>query len=269
MNLNLDYQKQSLSKWQIGVDEVGRGSVAGPVCVGICVFPTDIGIYTYKYLQSLEMVDPQLFNLDIFWQKLRDSKKTTAKFRKQAFLRAKEISLHYLVFQASSELIDQFGIAVCIRHLLYLGLIALSELNQEFKSSQLFLDGTLKLLEMYNQQLLKSILSENSTQIARLKISHHNVNSLFSNLESGNIWNTWNLQIIEENFADDKFLSVALASNLAKYFRDELMIEFATKYPNYSLEKNVGYGTANQIEAIKKYGLTKIHRQTFLKKYLP
>lgn len=63
--------------------------------------------------------------------------------------------------------------------------------------------------------------------------------------------------------ADTKSLSVASASILAKHVRDELMISQAQNFPNYDFENNMGYGTKNHLESLKKYGVCPIHRKTF------
>ena len=63
---------------------------------------------------------------------------------------------------------------------------------------------------------------------------------------------------------DGRSASVAAASILAKVFRDELMCEYAKQYPEYDWCANKGYGTAKHVEAIRKYGLTTLHRKSFL-----
>ena len=62
---------------------------------------------------------------------------------------------------------------------------------------------------------------------------------------------------------EDNCRAIALASIVAKVLRDNLMIKFSEKYPEYSFEKNKGYGTKNHREAISKYGLSNIHRKSF------
>jgi ribonuclease HII len=62
---------------------------------------------------------------------------------------------------------------------------------------------------------------------------------------------------------DSKSASIAAASILAKVYRDELMKKYAIKYPQYGFEKNKGYGTAEHMNALKKYGPCPIHRKTF------
>lgn len=57
--------------------------------------------------------------------------------------------------------------------------------------------------------------------------------------------------------------SIAAASIIAKVMRDRYMDEMDLKYPNYGFKKHKGYPTKDHIEAIKKYGITPIHRKTF------
>ena len=62
---------------------------------------------------------------------------------------------------------------------------------------------------------------------------------------------------------DGKYTSIAAASVLAKTHRDALMLRLATKYPGYALEVHKGYPTPAHKEAIRRLGLTPIHRKTF------
>ena len=62
---------------------------------------------------------------------------------------------------------------------------------------------------------------------------------------------------------EDNCRAIALASIIAKVLRDNLMIKFSEKYPEYSFEKNKGYGTKDHREAISKYGLSNIHIKSF------
>ena len=62
---------------------------------------------------------------------------------------------------------------------------------------------------------------------------------------------------------EDNCRAIALASIVAKVLRDNLMIKFSKKYPEYSFEKNKGYGTKDHREAISRYGLSNIHRKSF------
>lgn len=62
---------------------------------------------------------------------------------------------------------------------------------------------------------------------------------------------------------DATYMSIAAASVLAKTHRDELMREYALRYPGYGWEKNMGYPTKAHREAICRLGPTPIHRLSF------
>lgn len=62
---------------------------------------------------------------------------------------------------------------------------------------------------------------------------------------------------------DDKFLSIAAASILAKVYRDNLMKELAVEFPIYDWHKNKGYPTKFHLNAVKEHGLSVWHRKSF------
>ena len=62
---------------------------------------------------------------------------------------------------------------------------------------------------------------------------------------------------------DATFASIAAASVLAKTWRDECMRSLAKEYPQYGWDRNMGYPTAEHIEAIRRYGYTPLHRTSF------
>lgn len=62
---------------------------------------------------------------------------------------------------------------------------------------------------------------------------------------------------------DGRFASIAAASVLAKTWRDEYMLRLSKEFPQYGWDRNMGYPTAEHIEAIRKYGFTPYHRKTF------
>lgn len=68
---------------------------------------------------------------------------------------------------------------------------------------------------------------------------------------------------------DSKSASIAAASILAKVERDNFMKKISLEYPHYNWAKNKGYLTREHIEAIKKFGITKYHRKSFLKNICP
>ena len=67
---------------------------------------------------------------------------------------------------------------------------------------------------------------------------------------------------------DSKSASIAASSILAKVERDNFMKKIAQEYPQYNWAKNKGYLTKEHIDAIKKFGITKYHRKSFLKNIL-
>lgn len=69
---------------------------------------------------------------------------------------------------------------------------------------------------------------------------------------------------------DQKSISVAAASIVAKEYRDHLMADYARLYPGYGFEQNMGYGTKQHLDGLAKFGVTPIHRRTFapVPKYL-
>lgn len=69
---------------------------------------------------------------------------------------------------------------------------------------------------------------------------------------------------IQMNHGDSIIYSIALASIIAKETRDSLMREYDKQYPEYDFINNVGYGTSKHRDALRKYGLTDIHRKSFI-----
>ena len=62
--------------------------------------------------------------------------------------------------------------------------------------------------------------------------------------------------------------SIAAASILAKVTRDRMLVELDAQYPEYNFKKHKGYGTKEHIENLKKYGKSKIHRDSFIKNFV-
>ena len=62
---------------------------------------------------------------------------------------------------------------------------------------------------------------------------------------------------------DSRSASIAAASIVAKVYRDRLMVELDAVYPQYGFASHKGYGTAEHLEALRKYGVTPLHRRSF------
>ncbi len=62
---------------------------------------------------------------------------------------------------------------------------------------------------------------------------------------------------------DDKVLSIAAASVMAKVTRDRIMADLAREFPGYGWERNAGYGTREHLAALNTLGVTPHHRRSF------
>jgi len=180
-----------------GIDEVGRGPLAGPVCAACVVLPHDfdtIGI--------------------------NDSKKLSEKKRDELYTVLVEKAVCYGIGLVSNGRIDEVNI-----------------------------------LNATKEAMVKAIRSAGSTMSQ--PIDHILVDAV--KLPEAGIPGT---AIIK---GDEKSVSIAAASIMAKVTRDRMMIEFDTIYPGYGFARNKGYGTEEHMAALRKLGPTPIHRRTFLK----
>ncbi len=201
-------------KTSIGIDEVGRGPVAGPVTVGAMRVKGN-------RLQGIVKKTEKILGI-----KLRDSKKLSKKNRELWFdeiHKWKKAKLcDFCVTSISAREIDRIGISHAIKKCISVCLQKLVVSSQSPDTITILLDGGLKAPISFKNQ--KTIIK-----------------------------------------GDEKEPIIALASIVAKVTRDRYMLTQSKKYPAYSFETNVGYGTKEQYRAIKKYGLTPLHRKTYLK----
>lgn len=218
-----------ITKYVIGIDEVGRGPIAGPVavCAFICAINNhELIIKNAKKelntCSTMSWINDSEFKLP----KLKDSKKLLKKQRELwfNFLKGQKEkgNCDFIVSFVSSENIDKFGIVKCIQKALDSSLLNLLKTSKlEPSHYKLMLDGGLKAPKEYVNQ--ETIIK-----------------------------------------GDENVEVIALASIVAKVSRDRVMYRYAKEYPLYSFDKNVGYGTKAHYQAIKKEGLTPIHRKTFI-----
>ena len=171
-----------------GVDEVGRGSLAGPVIAAAVILKNKI-------------------------EGLDDSKKLSKTKREQLNQKIIENSC-FAYGSASVEEIDDINI-------LQASLLAMKRaiLNLPIRPSLVLIDGTYKLdLDIP----METIIGGDSCEDA-----------------------------------------ISAASIIAKVYRDNLMMQFDKKYPDFYFSSHKGYGTKLHKAAIKKHGITPIHRKTF------
>ena len=183
---------------EIGIDEVGRGSIFGPIFAAVVVISKKNGLILRK------------LGLD-------DSKKLSRKKREFLLPTIIKLSDDWAIGQSSVREIDNYG----IRFANEISMIrAINKLKSE--PAKILIDGPLPLRE----------------------------------------WKGYQENIVK---GESKFASIAAASIVAKVNRDFLMNRLEEKFKGYFLFKNKGYGTKQHFSSIKKYGITKLHRKSFLK----
>lgn len=185
-----------------GLDEAGRGALAGPVAVGAVILPDDEALL----LRNLAG--------------LRDSKHMTPLERERLAPRIRETALAWNVGFASAQEIDSLGIVRATR------LAALRAIDR------------LSIAPQY-------LLTDFRLELPQLELPQ-------TSLVRG----------------DAICLSIAAASVLAKTARDALMRELDSQYQGYGLGSHKGYGTQTHRSAMKRLGLSPIHRKTFQVKEL-
>jgi len=219
-------------KYKIGIDEVGRGPLAGPVAVCAFLMKDDSFLENQKEKKL---------------PKLKDSKKLSKKQREVWFeflkKQKEEGKCDYAVSFVSPENIDKFGIAKCIQKALNESLKKIEEQNcLNFCPCRPQYSG------------LSGENLDNSVEQSFCKIFLDG--GLHAPVEYVN-----QETIIR---GDELHPVISLASIVAKVSRDAIMTKYSKNYPEYGFEKHSGYGTKAHYEAIKKYGQTPIHRKSFI-----
>ncbi len=193
--MDRDLEEQAYAKGfkrPVGIDEAGRGPLAGPVVAAACFIPISNsidGIADSKTLSHLKREK-------LYRQLLEDP----------------EIDIGIAV--VSHEEIDQINI---LQASMLAMLKATEELNEP--ADYLLIDG--------NREPSTSVICETVVK------------------------------------GDSKVLSIAAASIIAKFYRDELMMQYHEIYPEYGFDKHKGYPTKAHYDAIRKFGACPIHRMSF------
>lgn len=189
------FEKQANSlgyKYIVGIDEAGRGPLAGPVVAASCFFPLHV---TIEGIKDSKQLSPQ--KRRVVYQNILDHP---------------EVLVSYAVVDANT--IDSINILQATMQAM---LLAVSKL--EVEAEYLLVDG------------------------------HHFPKS-----------NLPGLALVK---GDDRSISIAAASIVAKETRDDIMRGFHEKWPYYGFDKNMGYGTREHIFSLKRQGPCPIHRKTF------
>lgn len=191
-----EFDKNQFVNILCGVDEAGRGPLAGDVFAAAVILPPDC------YIEGLN-----------------DSKKLSEKKREKLYDEIIKKAVDYCIATATVEEIEKINIL----NATYLAMTkAVNGLKT--KADLVLIDGN-KIPPQLEIEA-KSIVKGDSTSA-----------------------------------------SIAAASILAKVARDRYMLKIAKEYPQYMFEKHKGYGTKLHYEMIDKYGICKVHRKSYLKKY--
>ena len=237
---NLDLFAEELSPKAdilVGIDEVGRGPLAGPVvaCAAVLKAPD---------------VMPAL----------NDSKKLSRKKREAMFDDVKEACACYAIASASVEEIDKMNILeadflAMRRALQALGLPGISEsapeIPVEVKGSFAELDPSTSQHRCSAQDDARGVSGK---PVPRVFIA------VDGNLKIRNVPAEMQMPVVK---GDGRIASISAASILAKVFRDRYMDKLAEQYPAYGFEKNAGYPSPVNLDAIRKFGFTPVHRRSF------
>ena len=188
-----EYERQYRDRGYVcGIDEVGRGPLAGPVVAAAVILPVDHNILY-----------------------LNDSKQLSAKKREQLYDEIMNKAVAVGVGMANENVIDEINV-----------------LNADYEAMK---QAISKL------DIKPDILLNDAVKIPGVDIDQ--------------------VSIIK---GDTLSASIAAASIIAKVTRDRLMIEYDDIYPGYGFARNMGYGTSEHIDALKKMGPCAIHRRTFI-----
>ena len=178
-----------------GMDEAGRGPLAGPVVAACVNLPPGIRLH-----------------------KINDSKKLTPALRDKLFDEFTDKAVAYGIGTVDSVTIDRINILEATKKAMELAIK-----NMRIKPDFLIIDAVELPVDIPQKILAK---------------------------------------------ADEKSISVAAASILAKVTRDRIMEEVEEKYTGYGFAKHKGYGTKEHVLAIKEKGLCPIHRRSFTSKFV-
>ena len=131
-------------------------------------------------------------------------------------------------------------------------------LSEYIKKNSIYAVGTASVEEINKINILNASLLSMKRALSKLKLkpSMAYIDGLFV---------PKNMEIKCKAFikGDEKIISIAAASIVAKATRDLFMIKLGKKFPKYRWNKNFGYGTAGHIKSLRKYGITKHHRKMF------
>ncbi len=232
MNFNLEKKLIRQGYWIIiGVDEAGRGPLAGPVVASATTVRNDKFLISNDKSNPKSQKNPKNQNSnDKMWNLIRDSKKLSEKQRESLFDFIHK-NFYVGVGRCDHKTIDRINI-------LQASLLAM-------RKAVVNLLKNLKRSDLSRPQRPKEvgpliILIDGNKKIPKLNYEQRAIVG-----------------------GDRKVKSIAAASIIAKVTRDRLMQKWHKKYPQYEFTKHKGYGTKLHLEKLQKFGPSSIHRLSF------
>ena len=217
----------------VGVDEAGRGCLAGPVVAGSVIIPTAFFREPRNRLLTAEMNDSKQFD-EAKREQLYD----------QVMVLAEEKKIFTGTGKASVEEIEEHNIvgATC--------LAMMRAIDEASRTS----GGLWKPEENSSLELFEEIEGNDKG---------------WTVMVDGRALKKLSYKHIGLVKGDTKSLAIAMASMLAKVTRDRIMRELHTKFPEFGFYSNKGYGAPVHLKALDKHGPTVHHRPRFLRNILP
>ncbi|MBU3965415.1 ribonuclease HII [Patescibacteria group bacterium] len=235
LNPNFDYENKLIKSGFsriCGIDEVGRGPLAGPVVA--C---------------ALTINNSKNFAAEKF-KKLKDSKKLSAKQREKWHkILTENEDVKFGIGIVSEKIIDKINILEATKLAM---LKALENLARRPASPKLH----------QGELADKSALTRaNRGESASAMLQRDKPDFLL--IDGNFILEQIDLNQKAVPRGDEKIISIAAASIIAKVTRDKMMLKYHKKYPDYFFDKHKGYGTKLHFKMIEKHGPCPIHRRSF------
>ena len=251
-----------------GMDEVGRGPIAGPV-VSACV---------------CMKADSEILGID-------DSKKVTKAGRIKLFDKIIEDARAIGIGIVPHNIIDRINILNATKLAMKVALYDMLSVKRAVGSSGIILsyESLVNTLSVFESDALflanASSLSHEKFTLSSIILNTEQTHD-DRNRDDGNsakcsdgVLNKDEITLLVDAVklddvgtpvhsiirGDEKSYSIAASSIVAKVIRDEMMKKADEMYPGYDFKSNKGYGTKRHNEGIKLYGISDIHRKTFVK----
>lgn len=255
-------------KMPVGMDEVGRGPIAGPV-VSACVCMKE---------------DSEIIGID-------DSKKVTEAGRIKLLDKIIEDARAIGIGIVPHNIIDRINILNATKLAMKVALYDMLSVKRAVGSSGIILsyESLVNTLSVFESDALflanASSLSHEKFTLSSIILNTEQTHD-DRNRDDGNsakcsdgVLNKDEITLLVDAVklddvgtpvhsiirGDEKSYSIAASSIVAKVIRDEMMNKADEMYPGYDFKSNKGYGTKRHYEGIKLYGISDIHRKTFVK----